>query len=322
MEVDLIYGGFGQDGIITSEILTAKKISHVRIGRSHHKCYLEGERHCLFGRSCSKQNSNDFSLPRLLRENSVRDVYFYAAHHASAENRSAGVDDAIECFRVNYHLFNKVLARLLQETHPRSVFYANSSKIFEGSGQKVVSESVQSAPRTAYAESKAMVRELIDSLKVQLPFRIYNGILFNHESIYRKPDFFTSKVISQAIEVSRGARKFVEIKTLNGEVDMSLAVDFCESIVRLNNSAAPSGDYVFASGRTISLRNFMCLVFERLGVPGFPVDETLEAREEGGSGVIVGNNKKISRAVNFKVRTPEELVPMLVDQCLAHGSWD
>ena len=78
MEVDLIYGGFGQDGIITSEILTAKKIPHVRIGRSHHKCYLEGERHCIFGRSCSELNFNDFSLPRLLRENSVRDVYFYA----------------------------------------------------------------------------------------------------------------------------------------------------------------------------------------------------------------------------------------------------
>ena len=101
---------------------------------------------------------------------------------------------------------------------------------------------------------------------------------------------------------------------------MSLAEDFCESIVRLNQSAAPSGDYVFASGRTISLRKFMRLVFKRLGVPGFPVDETSEAREEGGSGVIVGNNKKICRAVNFKVRTPEELVTMLVDQHLAHGS--
>ena len=321
MEVDLIYGGFGQDGIITSEILTAKKIPHVRIGRSHHKCYLEGERHCIFGRSCSELNFNDFSLRRLLRENSVRDVFFYAAHHASAENRSAGIADAIESFRVNYHFFNKVLTQLLREVYPRSVFYANSSKIFEGSDQQVVAESSQSSPRTAYAESKAMVRELIDSLKDQLPFRIYNGILFNHESVHRKPDFFTSKVISQAIEVSRGARKFVEIKTLNGEVDMSLAVDFCESIIRLNHSAAPSGDYVFASGRTISLRNFMRLVFERLSVPGFPVDETLEAREEGGSGVIVGNNKKISRAVKLKVRTPEELVTMLVDQRLAHGTW-
>ena len=321
MEVDLIYGGFGQDGIITSEILTAKKIPHVRIGRSHHKCYLEGERHCIFGRSCSELNFNDFSLPRLLRENSVRDVYFYAAHHASAENRSAGVADAIESFRVNYHLFNKVLARLLQESYPRAVFYANSSKIFEESDQKVVAESSQSSPRTAYAESKAMARELIDSLKDQLPFRIYNGILFNHESIHRKPDFFTSKVISQAIEVSKGARKFVEIKTLNGEVDMSLAVDFCESIVCLNQSAAPSGDYVFASGRTISLQNFMRLVFERLSVPGFPVEETSEGREERGSGVIVGNNGKIFRAVNLKVRTPGELVTMLIDQHLAHGSW-
>jgi GDPmannose 4,6-dehydratase len=321
VEVDLIYGGFGQDGIITSEILTAKKMPHVRIGRSRHKCYLEGERHCLFGRSCSKQNSNDFSLPRLLRENSVRDVYFYAAHHASAENRSAGVDDAIESFRVNYHLFNRVLVRLLEKSSPRAVFYANSSKIFEESDQKVVAESSQSSPRTAYAESKAMVRELIDSLKDQLPFRIYNGILFNHESIHRKPDFFTSKVISQAIEVSRGMREFVEIKTLNGEVDMSLAVDFCESIVRLNQSAAPSGDYVLASGRTISLRYFMRLVFERLGVPGFPIDETSEARKESGFGVIVGNNGKICRAVDLKVRTPEELVPMLVDQRLAHGSW-
>lgn len=321
MEVDLIYGGFGQDGIITSEILTAKKMPHVRIGRSHHKCYLGGERHCLFGRSCSKQNSNDFSLPRLLRENSIRDIYFYAAHHASAENRSAGVADAIESFRVNYHFFNKVLTQLLRESYPRAVFYANSSKIFEESDQKVVAESVQSAPRTAYAESKAMVRELIDSLKDQLPFRIYNGILFNHESTHRKPDFFTSKVISQAIEVSRGTRKFVEIKTLNGEVDMSLAADFCESIVCLNQSAAPSGDYVFASGRTISLRYFMRLVFERLGVPEFPVDETSEAREEDGSGVIIGNNGKIFRAVNLKVRTPEELVTMLVDQRLAHGFW-
>lgn len=320
--MDLIFGGFGQDGLITSQILAARNIPHVCIGRVSHKCHSGDGRSCLLSQDCASFDSTGLLLGCFFRNLNIRDVYFYAAHQASAENRIVSAADAIECFRVNYHLFNKVLTRLLQETHPRSVFYANSSKIFEGSGQKVVAESVQSVPRTAYAESKAMVRELIDSLKDQLPFRIYNGILFNHESIYRKPDFFTSKVISQAIEVSRGARKFVEIKTLNGEVDMSLAVDFCESIVGLNHSAAPSGDYVFASGRTISLRNFMCLVFERLGVPGFPVDEILEAREKGGSGVIVGNNKKISRAVNFKVRTPEELVPMLVDQRLAHGSWD
>ncbi|MDB4826929.1 NAD-dependent epimerase/dehydratase [Gammaproteobacteria bacterium] len=314
MKVDLIYGGFGQDGIITSQILAANRAPHIRIGRTHHRCHLVENRQCLLGRNCSDFSLASFSLSDFLDQNDVRDCYFYAAHHASAENRSAGVADAIESFRVNYHLFSKILGLLAQKSSARSVFYASSSKIFEKSDEVILTETVPSAPETAYAESKSMVRELIDSLKVQLPFKIYNGILFNHESIYRKPDFFTPKVISQAIEVLEGARDFIELKSINGEIDMSLSSDFCKSIVDLTQSAAPSGDYILASGRAISLKKFIQLVFRSLGIPGFPVVEIQKTPLEGSNKVIIGDISKISRTVNFRIRSAEELVSTLVHQ--------
>lgn len=316
MTLDLIYGGFGQDGTITSQILASGGVPHIRIGQRSHECVAGSAGLCWLGTRCLETPFDMNTLTRLNADGVIRDVYFFAGHHASTEKRVADAADAIASFRVNYHLFNLVLNALRRGTSSRAVFYANSSKIFENSGEAIVSERMMSRPISAYAESKAMVRELILSLKDELPFRVYNGILFNHESAHRKPDFFTAKVINQAIQVSRGERDRVEVASLEPSVDMSLASDFCESIIKLMRSSATSGDYIFSSGRAMKLRELVRLILRKLDLSDVEVMETSPRIRSGAPCPVMGDNSKLQRAVGVTSRTPEDFVSALVDEYL------
>jgi hypothetical protein len=310
-KIDLIYGGFGQDGTITSQLLSKFNHPHILIGRGEHQCVTGSKDYnCVFGEKCSLIEHGFPEMLAYFPSEFVRDIYFFAAHHSSSERRLKTVSDAVDSFNINYHLFNRIILDSILGGSVRSIFYANTSKIFEGSKNVLNSERSQSSPITAYAHSKALVRELISDVKSRTDIRLFNGILFNHESAFRKRDFFSSKVIGQALQITRGERDRIEVNTLQGSVDMGLAVDFCGTIIYLQNSNEESGDYIFSTGFALSLRTFVELVLEKLGIPQSLVIET------GSAGKcerpLVGDNRKIRSTIGLRVRTPEEMVSSLI----------
>ena len=312
---DLIFGGFGQDGSITSSLLRALQRPHIRIGSTHHDCFSSSNQknECFQGGICRQEKISLDRLESLFAKHMARDIYFFAAYHASSETPLATLADNVTALAVNYEYFKQILDLIETKCGVRSVFYANSMKIFEGSNLELIDEQVPSAPVSSYALSKAMTRELIRVRKDNAKFKIYNGILFNHESAHRKDIFFSAKVINQAIDVARGRRTQIEINTLRGAIDMGLARDYCDAIVRLSDSGLESGDYVFASGTLVSLRYFVETVLKILSISQCPIIETNHAPPDKKSPrAIRGDNSKLLRGINLKVRIPEEWIRLLV----------
>jgi GDP-D-mannose dehydratase len=159
-----------------------------------------------------------------------------------------------------------------------------------------------------------MTREMISLKKEHVDYRIYNGLFFNHESVFRGEDFFTSKVINQAIDVKLGLRDKIEVNSLSGSVDMGLAADYCEAAMRLQDSSAPSGDYIFSSGELTSLRFFVETVLSILDIPNCPVTQKHGDGDHREPRVgIRGDSGKLQSTLGFKPRQHEEWIRLLIE---------
>ena len=92
------------------------------------------------------------------------------------------------------------------------------------------------------------------------------GIMFNHESYLRAPNFFIKKVLRQSIEICQGTREVLEVGNVEVKRDFGYAPAYVEAMWLMLQQKAPS-DYIVCSGRSVCLRDIIMHVFHRLGIP-------------------------------------------------------
>ena len=83
-----------------------------------------------------------------------------------------------------------------------------------------------------------------------------NGILFNHESPLRGENFVTRKITQAFSKIYFGKQKYLEIGNLDAKRDWGYAGDYVEAMHLMLKQKKP-GDYVIATGKTHSVRNFI-----------------------------------------------------------------
>ena len=90
-----------------------------------------------------------------------------------------------------------------------------------------------------------------------------SGILFNHESERRGETFVTRKITRAAGRIKAGLQKKLYLGNLDAKRDWGYAKDYVEGMWRILQHDVPD-DFVLATGRTESVRDFCRLVFEQL----------------------------------------------------------
>lgn len=90
-----------------------------------------------------------------------------------------------------------------------------------------------------------------------------NGILFNHESERRGETFVTRKITRAAGRIKAGLQNKLYLGNLDAKRDWGYAKDYVEGMWRILQHDVPD-DFVLATGRTESVRDFCRLVFEQL----------------------------------------------------------
>lgn len=117
-----------------------------------------------------------------------------------------------------------------------------------------------------------------------------NGILFNHESPLRGPNFVTRKVTIAVAEIVRGARDTLAIGNLNAKRDWGHVKDSVDGLWHITQHHTP-GDYVLATGVTHSVREFITRAFACIGADiewrGEGVNEQGVDRKSGKLRVVV-----------------------------------
>ncbi|MBP1626373.1 MAG: GDP-mannose 4,6-dehydratase [Holophagaceae bacterium] len=141
-------------------------------------------------------------------------------------------------------------------------YQAGSSEMF-GSAKPRQSEATPFQPRSPYACAKVYSHYQVINHRESYGMFCCNGILFNHESPRRGETFVTRKITRAATRIKLGLQDKLYLGNLEAKRDWGFAGDYVEAMWCMLQQDQP-GDYVVATGVSISIRDFLALVFESL----------------------------------------------------------
>jgi GDPmannose 4,6-dehydratase len=202
---------------------------------------------------------------QLVRDFAPDEIYYLAAHHHSSEE--SGGDLAVllkESFAV--HCFG--LAHVLEAIAGRGrgrLFYASSSLVFGHPDTAPQNELTPFRPVCAYGTTKAAGMGICEIYRRERGVFCCSGILFNHESSYRSPQFVTKKIVTGAVDIHLGLRSQLTLGSLEAEVDWGAAADYVRAMRAVLSADHPE-DFVIATGVVRRVKDFVEAVFSMLGM--------------------------------------------------------
>jgi len=155
--------------------------------------------------------------------------------------------------------------RLLGLERKTKVYQASTSELYGLVQEIPQKETTPFYPRSPYAVAKLYAYWI--TINYREAYNIYacNGILFNHESPLRGETFVTRKITRGVAQLALGLTKKFFIGNLDAKRDWGHAKDYVEAMWLMLQQPKPD-DYVVATGITTSVRDFIKLAFERVGV--------------------------------------------------------
>lgn len=145
-------------------------------------------------------------------------------------------------------------------------FYQASTSELYGKVQEIPqSETTPFYPRSPYAAAKLYAFWITKNYREAYGIFACNGILFNHESPMRGETFVTRKITRAAAKIKLGLQKKLYMGNLDAQRDWGHARDYVEGMWRMLQHSEPD-DFVLATGKTYSVRHFINLAFNELGI--------------------------------------------------------
>ncbi len=155
--------------------------------------------------------------------------------------------------------------RILGLTHKTRVYQASSSELY-GLVQAVPqSETTPFYPRSPYAVAKLYGYWITVNYREAYNMYACNGILFNHESPIRGETFVTRKITRAAARIALGMQEKVFLGNLSAQRDWGHAKDYIEAMYLILQQEKAE-DFVIATGITTSVREFVRMAFEDVGI--------------------------------------------------------
>src|SRR5687767_14665856 len=155
--------------------------------------------------------------------------------------------------------------RLLGLIEKTRIYQASTSELY-GLVQAVPqSERTPFYPRSPYAVAKLYAYWITVNYREAYNMYSCNGILFNHESPLRGETFVTRKITRAAAKIALGLQDTVYLGNLNSQRDWGHAKDYVEAMWLMLQQDKPE-DFVIATGVTTTIRDFVLMAFENVGV--------------------------------------------------------
>jgi GDPmannose 4,6-dehydratase len=159
----------------------------------------------------------------------------------------------------------RLLEAIRQADWPIRYYQASSSEMFGKVVESPQSETTPFYPRSPYAVSKVFAHWMTVQYREAYGVFAVNGILFNHESPRRGATFVTKKVTRGIASILAGAEKKIYLGNLDARRDWGYAPEYVEAMWLMLQQPDPD-DYVIATGEMHSVRDFVRLAFELVGL--------------------------------------------------------
>lgn len=217
--------------------------------------------------------------------------------------------------------FARILEACRQHCPEARIYQAGSSEMF-GKVQTVPqNEATPFYPRSPYGCAKVYAFDLGRSYREGYGMKVYNGILFNHESPRRGELFVTKKVVKAAVEIKQGKRERLTLGNLDSKRDWGYSKDYMEAIFKFVTTQEPD-DFVIATGETHSVEEFVKETFEYLGLGDWKqyVDFSDNLKRPAEVDLLLGDASKAKRLIGFDAKTKfKDLIKLMVDDEIANN---
>ena len=191
---------------------------------------------------------------RLLAEHRPQEVYNLAAQSFVGVSFQQPVTTAQITALGPLHLLEAI--RLVD---PDIRFYQASTSEMFGRAQAIPqNETTPFHPRSPYGVAKLYAHWITVNYRESYGLFAVSGILFNHESPLRGREFVTRKVTDGLARLRLGRLEVLELGNLDARRDWGYAPEYVEGMWRMLQAERPD-DWVLASGRTLSVREFVTL---------------------------------------------------------------
>lgn len=257
-----ITGVTGQDGSYLAELLLSKGYEvHAIIRRSsvfttqrlHKEVWSHKNFYTYHG-----DLADSSSLHHLISKIKPDEIYNLGAQSHVAVSfevpEYTGEVDAIGAIR---------LLDAIRDTGTKCKYYqASTSELFGGLPETAPqSETTPFYPKSPYGAAKLYAYWLTINYRESYNLFACNGILFNHESPRRGETFVTKKITKAVANIKNGKQKQLKLGNMDAKRDWGHAKDYVEAMWLMLQQPKPV-DYVIATGKTYTVRQFVEMAFE------------------------------------------------------------
>lgn len=312
MRVALITGVTGQDGAYLAKLLLDKGYQvHGMVRRGS---TLPFERIADLTDLITLHQGDlldQMALIRLLEEVKPTEVYNLAAQSFVPTS----FDQPILTGEVTALGVTRIL-EAIRTVDPNIRFYqASSSEMFGKVQEEPQTEKTPFWPRSPYGVSKMYGHWMTVNYRESYNMFACSGILFNHESPLRGIEFVTRKISYAVARIAHGLQKELRLGNLDAERDWGFAGDYVEAMWLMLQAEKPD-DYVVATGKKYTVREFAKLAFDRVNIDWeehVVVDERFYRPADVNT--LCGNPAKAKKELGWQPKVSfEQLVHMMVDE--------
>jgi GDPmannose 4,6-dehydratase len=313
----LITGITGQDGSYLAELLLKKgykvwgivrRSSSFHTGRINH-LYKDPHEHPSL-RLVYGDLTDGGNLSTIVSEVEPDEVYNLGAQShvlVSFDTPIYTVDtDALGTLRL--------LEAIRRMEKPPKFYQASSSEMYGKVVEIPQTEKTPFYPRSPYGCAKAYSFWQTINYREAYGLFVCNGILFNHESPRRGETFVTRKITRAAGRIKLGLQDKLYLGNLDAKRDWGYAGDYVEAMWLMLQQDKPD-DYVVATGEVHTVREFLEIAFERVGMDWqkyVKIDPRYFRPTE--VDVLQGNASKAKKVLGWKPKVGfKELVRMMID---------
>ena len=193
-------------------------------------------------------------------------------------------------------------------------YQASTSEMFGRMVENPAKETTPFYPRSPYGVAKLYGHWITKNYRESYDMFNCSGILFNHESERRGIEFVTRKITDGVARIHLGLQDYITLGNLDSKRDWGYSPDYVESMWLMMQQDKPD-DYVIATGKSHSIREFLDIAFNHIGIEYWS-NYVLQAKKymrPAEVAVLCGDSTKARDVLGWKRRTSfEEMVSRMV----------